>query len=166
MADWSAVYLRSLGTTEAIAAAGFALFSLAMAIGRLTGSWLTNLLGAANMIRLGGTLGAVGLSVALIGVSPALALVGFGIVGLGFSTIFPLVLSAAGETAKVPSKAIAFVSACGYGGLLLGPAIIGLLAEMTALRLALGSVVVLSVLVAAVGGIVAGKRREPALDSV
>lgn len=165
MADWGAVYLRSLGTTEAVAAAGFALFSLAMAIGRLTGGFFTNLLGAANMIRLGGTLGAVGLSVALVGASPALALVGFGIVGLGFSTVFPLVLSAAGEVSRVPSRAIAFVSVCGYGGLLLGPAIIGLTAELTAIRIALTTVVALSVLVAVIGGVVAARRPEPALDS-
>lgn len=165
MADWSAVYLRSLDTTEAVAAAGYAMFALAMAVGRLSGSWFTQLLGSANMIRLGGTLGALGLSVGLIGGSPMLALIGFGIVGLGFSTIFPLILSAAGETSNVPSKAIAFVSACGYGGLLLGPAIIGLLAELTALRFALGAVVVLSALVAVAGGVVGARRGEPALDS-
>ncbi|WP_119071157.1 MFS transporter [Rubrobacter indicoceani] len=165
MADWSAVYLRSLGTTEAVAAAGFALFSLTMAMGRLTGGWLTNRLGQATMIRAGGTLGAVGLSLGLIGGTPTLALVGFTIVGLGFSTVFPLVLSAAGEASRVPSRAIAFVSVCGYGGLLLGPAAIGLLAELTAIRLALVTVVALSIFVAAAGGLVAARKPEPALDS-
>lgn len=159
MADWSAVYLRDLGTTEGVAAAGYALFSAAMAAGRFSGNKLTELLGAASLVRLGGLLAAMGLTVALISGWAPLALLGFGVVGLGFSVVFPLTLSAAGRSGKVPSSAIAFVSACGYGGFLLGPAVIGFFAELTVLGVALASVVVLSVLVAAVAGAI-GERRE------
>lgn len=156
MADWSAVYLQELGATEAVAAAGYAMFSLAMAAGRLSGNKLAEVFGSVAMVRLGGTLGAVGLSVALLPGHPMLALIGFGIVGLGFSTIFPLALSAAGAAGR--ASAIAFVSAGGYGGLLLGPPIIGFLAEVSALRLALASVIFLSLCVAAVAGVVGGKE--------
>ena len=159
MADWSAVYLRELGTTEGVAAAGYALFSLAMAAGRFSGNKLTELLGAASLVRLGGLLAAMGLTVALVSGWAPLALMGFGVVGLGFSVVFPLTLSAAGQSGKVPSASIAFVSACGYGGFLLGPAVIGFLAELTVLGAALASVVVLSVLVASVAGAI-GDRRE------
>ena len=159
MADWSAVYLRELGTTEGVAAAGYALFSLAMAAGRFSGNKLTELLGAASLVRLGGLLAAMGLTVALVSGWAPLALMGFGVVGLGFSVVFPLTLSAAGQSGKVPSASIAFVSACGYGGFLLGPAVIGFFAELTVLGAALASVVVLSVLVASVAGAI-GDRRE------
>ncbi len=159
MADWSAVYLRDLGTAEGVAAAGYALFSLAMAAGRFSGNKLTELLGAASLVRLGGLLAAMGLTVALISGWAPLALLGFGVVGLGFSVVFPLTLSTAGRTGKVPSASIAFVSACGYGGFLLGPAVIGFLAELSVLSIALASVVGLSVLVAAVAGTI-GDRRE------
>lgn len=159
MADWSAVYLRELGTTEGVAAAGYALFSLAMAAGRFSGNKLTELLGAASLVRLGGLLAAMGLTVALISGWAPLALLGFGVVGLGFSVVFPLTLSAAGRTGKTPSASIAFVSACGYGAFLLGPAVIGFLAELTVLSLALAFVVGLSVLVAAVAGAIGDRRK-------
>jgi predicted MFS family arabinose efflux permease len=163
MADWSAVYMRGMGTTEAVAAAGYAMFSIDMAVGRFSGDRLTELLGARSLVRLGGMLGALGLAVVLLSGWAPLALLGFAVVGLGFSTIFPLTLSAAGESGKTPAAAIAFVSACCYGGFLLGPPIIGIFAEITALGLALATVIALSILVAAAAGAVGG-NREPAFE--
>lgn len=160
MADWSAVYLREMGTTEGVAAAGYALFSLAMAAGRFSGDKLTEVLGAASLVRLGGMLGALGLAVVLFSGWAPLALLGFLVVGLGFSTVFPLALSAAGEAGRTPSAAIAFVSACGYGGFLLGPPVIGFFAELTSLTVSLATVIVLSVMVAIAANVVGGKRES------
>lgn len=165
MADWSAVYLRGIGTTEGVAAAGYALFSLAMAAGRFSGDRLTELLGAASLARLGGMLGALGLAVVLLSGWAPLALLGFAVVGLGFSTVFPLALSAAGEAGKTPSAAIAFVSACGYGGFLLGPVVIGFLAEITALGVSLSAVIALSILVAAAAGAVGKREAKPTYEA-
>lgn len=160
MADWSAVYLRGMGTTESVAAAGYALFSLAMAAGRFSGDKLTELLGAASLVRLGGLLGALGLAVVLLSGWVPLVLLGFTVVGLGFSTVVPLAFSAAGESGKTPSAAIAFVSACGYGGFLLGPAVIGFFAELTALSISLATVIALSLLVAVTAGAVGDRRKS------
>lgn len=162
MADWSAVYLReAVGTGEGLAAAGYAAFSTTMAAGRLTGDRFTELLGAATLARLGGALAAFGLAVCLLFQSPWLALTGFGVVGLGFSTVFPLALSAAGRTRKMPpAAAIAAVASCGYAGFLVGPPIIGFTAELTNLRVALASVLVLSTIVAVLGGTVEQKSAR------
>ncbi|HVU65751.1 MAG TPA: MFS transporter [Ktedonobacteraceae bacterium] len=160
MADWSAVYLNTiLGASMGLAAAGYAAFSVVMALGRGLGDRLTNRLGPALTVRLGGLLAAAGLTLALVVNWVPLALVGFALVGSGFSVIFPLTLSAAGRTSKqVSGTAIATVATCGYVGFLVGPAAIGFAANALNLRIALGVVVLLS-LCAAVLAPVVGTRQ-------
>ncbi|MDB6068592.1 MAG: transporter [Pedosphaera sp.] len=146
MADWSAVYLRNnIGTRESLAAVGYATFSIAMAVGRFLGDRLTSRFGPANMVRLSGGLAAGGLSLALLSGNPAIALIGFGLVGLGFSTVVPIVFTAAGNTPGVPSGvALASVSSLGYLGFLIGPPFIGFAAQFLGLRSALGIIILAS----------------------
>jgi MFS family permease len=122
MADWSAVYLHTiLGAAMGVAATGYAAFSIVMAVGRGLGDRLTNRLGAALMVRLGGQVAASGLTLALVVNQVPLALVGFGLVGAGCAVIFPLTLSAAGRASqRVSGTAIATVATCGYVGFLAG----------------------------------------------
>jgi MFS family permease len=158
MADWSAVYLEgTLETGPGFAAAGYAAFSLAMAFGRLFGDGLTQRLGPARLVRLGGALAAVGFGVALAVGEPYVALAGFACAGAGFSIIFPAALSAAGRTKGMATgPALAAVSTAGYFGFLVGPPTIGLIAEALGLGAALYVIVLLSaaivVLARAVGG--------------
>ncbi|MEA2584532.1 MAG: hypothetical protein QOF33_2617 [Thermomicrobiales bacterium] len=148
MADWSAVYLRnSLDTGAGYAAAGYAVFSSTMALGRLTGDRLTSHFGPATLVRAGGAVVAIGLGLALLLGRPATALVGFACVGAGLSFVFPIVLSAAGRVRGVASgSALAAVTAVGYTGFLAGPPLIGLVAQVTSLRIALAIVAALGVL--------------------
>jgi len=145
MADWSAVYLRNtLGATAAFAAIGYAAFSFAMAAGRLTGDWLTARLGPVAIVRLGGVLVALGLGAGLLAGRPLASLLGFAAVGAGLSCAFPVVLSAAGRTPNLsPGAAIAAVATAGYTGFLVGPPLIGFVAQLIGLRLGLGVVVLL-----------------------
>jgi MFS family permease len=116
-----------------------------MTIGRLTGDWLTMQLGRVTIVRIGSALAAGGLAAALIFDSVTVALVGFICVGAGFSTIIPLVFSAAGRLDEGSAgPGLAAVTTAGYLGLLCGPPIIGIIAEYTSLRFALGSAVVLA----------------------
>jgi MFS family permease len=146
MADWTPVYLEGvLRTGPGLAAAGYAVFSGAMTIGRLTGDWLTMQLGRVMIVRIGSALAAGGLAAALMFDSVTVALVGFICVGAGFSTIIPLVFSAAGRLDEGSAgPGLAAVTTAGYLGLLCGPPIIGIMAEYTSLRFALGSAVVLA----------------------
>src|SRR5258707_3268696 len=90
MAGWSAVYLNNtLRAGVGLAAAGYAAFSIVMAVGRGLGDRLTNRLGPGTMVRLGGLIAASGLTLALLVTWVPLALLGFGLVGAGFSVIFP-----------------------------------------------------------------------------
>jgi MFS family permease len=143
MGDWSAVYLRhTLGTTDAVAALGFAAFSLTMATGRFLGDALVGRLGDERVVRrfTGGA--AVALGVALAVAHPWMALGGFATVGFGIANLIPIVFRAASRLDGVaPSEGIAAVGTFGYVGFLAGPPLIGLAAERFGLPIALGLVV-------------------------
>ena len=141
--DWSAVYLMdSRSSSQSLAAAGFAVFSLAMAAGRFGGDHVARRLGAARLLRLSGALAAGGLGFALIVKGVILAIVGLGVVGLGIANLIPVLFSAAGRVPGVtPGHALAAVATTGYVGFLAGPPLIGLAAEMAGLPAALGIVV-------------------------
>lgn len=153
IADWSAVYLReSLRSTPAVAATGYAVFSLLMAAGRLTGDALALRLGPAWVVRGGGALVALGIAVAVVSDVPAIAIMGFGLIGAGLACSFPLILSAASRTPGVSANtAIAAMATVGYTGFLIGPPLIGTVAEVVTLRGALGLLALVGVLVAVFG---------------
>jgi predicted MFS family arabinose efflux permease len=144
MADWSAVYLGQL-SGPGVAPLGYAVFSLSMALGRLRGDWFHERLGSVATVRWGGALAAAGLGIALlVGGVPA-TLAGFACAGWGFSAIYPILCSVAGKkAADKPQAGIAAVSATGYLGFLVGPPVIGFLAQASSLRTALALVAALS----------------------
>ena len=148
--DWSAVFLNDeAGASEALAAAGLAVFSLAMALGRLAGDGLAERFGAAAVVRVGSLLAAGGLAAGLAFAAPAAAIAGFTLMGAGLSGAFPLIVGAAARAGgEAEAPAIAAVSGAGYVGLMAGPATIGLLSEAASLRAALILVVALCIVCA------------------
>ncbi len=150
MADWSAVYLRDrLGADPGFAAAGYAAFSVAMAAGRFGGDALRARLRAVPLVRASGIIAAVGLGLALIVAQPLATLAGFACVGLGLANIVPVLFAAAGRTpGAAPGAGIAAVASVGYFGFLVGPPLIGFVAQLTSLAGGLGLVVVLLALIA------------------
>jgi MFS family permease len=139
MADWSAVYLKSVvGATDSIAALGFAAFSITMTGGRLLGDNLATRFGGANLVRTGGVTASVGLLLAILLPQVAPVLLGFAAVGAGLSIVVPLTFSAAGNVPNLPAGVgIAGVATIGYAGFLAGPPVIGLVAEASSLRVAM-----------------------------
>lgn len=139
MADWSAIFLRRIReTSEGMAAAGYASFSVTMAVGRFTGDALANRFGATALVRLGGALAVTGFTLALCVPHPAAAFLGFGLVGGGLATVVPMTFAAAGRTPGMSAgMALASVTTLGYLGFLLGPPLIGFAAEGLGLRHAL-----------------------------
>ena len=139
MADWSAIYLRSsLLTGPGFAALGYAVFSGAMAVGRLTGDRLTWKLGRAHVVRYGALLAAAGLIVALLYRNASGALMGFTCVGAGLATIIPSTFAAGGNIeGTAPGPSLAVIAAAGYLGFLTGPPLIGFVAQFSSLRAAL-----------------------------
>lgn len=156
MADWSAVYLRrSLRTTEAVAASGYASFSFAMAGGRILGDWLTRVAGRVKIVRFGALLSAAALALGLIAARVPATLGAFLAMGAGFSVIVPLTFGAAGRTGATAGAGLAAVNTAGYIGFLSGPPLIGFTANAVGLRGALWIVVLSSICVSALARAVA-----------
>jgi predicted MFS family arabinose efflux permease len=140
--DWSAVFLREHRRVDvSLAGMGYAVFSVAMTVCRLTGDAMTHRFGSTRMLRIGGALACAGfLAVALVP-STAAALAGLAVVGIGAANIVPVLFSGAGRVPGVPPGiALATVTTIAYAGLLLGPALIGFVADATNLSLAFGLV--------------------------
>lgn len=146
MADWSAVFLTEVArSTEAEAALGYGLYSVVMMAARLGAGRVINRLGAVRAARIAGLTAAAGLVVALTGANLATGLIGFALVGLGYSVVVPLAFSRAANDPHVPpGRAIAGVATLGYGGMVLGPVAIGALAQATSLPAAFGLIAVLA----------------------
>ena len=129
--DWSALFLIGTHLVDpAHAGFGYTMFAIAMTIGRLTGDMIVKALGGMKVVVIGGLVSAAGFLLAVFAPVPALAFVGFLLVGIGASNIVPVLFSAAGRQTRMPaSLAIAAITTLGYAGILVGPAAIGFLAQ-------------------------------------
>lgn len=149
MEHWSGVYLRqTLGLSALLGGSGVAVFYGAMAAGRLGAAWVIRRFGNRATLLGAGLLSAGGMVLSLATREPLLVVAGFLVVGLALSAVVPIAFSAAGDIA--PGRAGAAISAVttlGYGGFLLGPVIVGGLAEIFGLRLALGTIAVAGVVI-------------------
>jgi MFS family permease len=143
MGDWAAVFLREYRRAGMDAAAiGFAGFSLAMAGGRFAGDWVRRRWGAPILLRAGGLAAAVGITTALTAPGLVPSVLGFTLFGLGLANMIPILFGAAGRVQRTtPGLGIAAVATTGYAGLLAGPPLIGMTAELVGLRLALVAIV-------------------------
>jgi predicted MFS family arabinose efflux permease len=138
MGDWSGIYLKhDLGASGSAAATGFAGFSLGMALARLAGDGLARRWGSGRLLSAGMGLVTVALGLTLVIGDPAIAVVGFALIGIGIANAVPLLFSAAG---RVPPSgpSLAAVFTVGYTGFIVGPPLIGVLADATSLAAALG----------------------------
>src|SRR5919106_1461266 len=161
--DWSGIYLATEAVAPAgIAPLGLAAFSLSMGVGRLAADPATERAGSPRVAAGGAASAAFGLGLALALATPAGAVLGFAVMGLGLSAVFPLALRASGLEGPSAAPGLAAVSTVGYAGFLLRPPVIGLLAEATGLRGALLLVCGLCLLAAALAGHVREATPRPA----
>ncbi|MCE0537128.1 MFS transporter [Kineosporia rhizophila] len=139
LGDWGALHLReNLEAHPGIAAVGYALFSLAMATGRIAGPRLITRLGDTRVLLGGTLLAAAGALATALGPSLPVALTGFLLVGLGLANVFPLAIGRAGLLNG--ARGVGLASTVAYLGPLAGPPVIGLVADQVGLRTALTGV--------------------------
>lgn len=177
--DWSALYaVRERGMDEASAAVTFSVFCVAMAIVRLLGEQAERRFGADRMLVGGALVAGGGLLLTALVPSPAVAYVGFGLAGGGLAFAFPVALNMAGAVGRRGDgtggeREIGFVTTIAYSGFLIGPPMIGGVAQLTNLEVAVGFSGVIAVLIAPVALAAAAARRreetgmsdrEPALN--
>jgi len=153
IADWSAIYLsKTLDAGPLVASLGYAGFSMAMAIGRFSGDSIRMALGSRKAIAGGSLLGCIGMVLTIISPVAPMAILGFTLAGLGFSTVVPLLFSKAANTPGVAAgTGIAAIASAGIVGFLIAPPIIGFISEWLSLSAGLGFVALLAGVAALVG---------------
>jgi fucose permease len=149
--DWSAVFLRDVtGAAAGAAALGVVAVAGAMALGRLSGDAVVRRLGPVTTVRTGGIVAFAGV-VLLLTSSPAwLAIVAFGLIGLGVSTAVPLAFAAAGRIGGAhPGHQIAAVATIGYGAGMATPFLVGVITQFSSIQIAFGVVGLLTLVIVA-----------------
>lgn len=136
MFDWSGVYFMEVVKVPAsMKTMGYVAFMGTMTGGRFAGDWLANKIGKKKMLQISGLFMASGLAIAVLFPYMATATLGLLLVGFGVSSVVPLVYSAAGKSTTMSAgMALAAVSSISFIGFLIGPPLIGIVAQFADLR--------------------------------
>lgn len=160
MYDWCVLYLKQeVGMSQDRAALGYASFCGAMALARFGGDALRARYSERLLLGASATLSAVAMAIVLLSGHPVVSLIGYAFVGAGLAPVVPILFSAATRVPGVSrAAAIASVSSIGYSGFLVGPPLIGFIAQSVSLTAAMSVVVIGTALLAL------GARRVPTAD--
>ena len=159
MADWSAIFLRdALAADAGTVGLGYAVFAALVAAGRFGGDSLKRRFGAVVTARICGVLAVLGAGLLYVAPTVPVALLGFATIGIGVSVGFPLAVTAAAAlTDRSAASNVAVLSFVALLGFLVGPPVIGFVAEHTDIRLGIACLV--PVLIASLA---LTKRLDPA----
>lgn len=132
--DWSGLYLKEVTMApEMLIGSGFLAFSTTMTLGRFLGDGISARIGSVKILGLG-ALVAIGGYVLVLSGQTMPAIVGFALNGLGFSVMVPELFRIGGNVKGVDSaQGVSFIAGTGYSGFLVGPVILGFLAEQASL---------------------------------
>ncbi|MFP9113334.1 MFS transporter [Flavobacterium sp. RHBU_3] len=149
MFDWTTIYFKKVvNAADAYAGLGFTAGMCMMATGRFVADGFSARFGLKRTLQLSGVLSLSGLAIAIAFPYLVPAIIGFMLIGAGISSVVPLVYSVAGRsTTMAPGPAIAAVSTISFLGFLIGPPIIGFLAEAFSLRVSFLFVALMALLV-------------------
>ncbi len=133
--DWSGLYLKEITMApEVLIGSGFLAFSTTMTLGRFLGDGISAKIGSVKIVALGSLIAILGYVLVLSG-NTILAIAGFALNGLGFSVMVPELFRIGGNVKGVDSsQGVAFIAGSGYTGFLLGPVLLGFLAESGTLK--------------------------------
>jgi MFS family permease len=143
--DWSALYLTGeKGLEVAKGGLGYAAFALMVTIARFAGGPLVHILGTARVIAFGGLLAAFGIVLSLAAEHWAVALIGYGLCGLGCANVSPVLISSLSRQDGMPVQlAVTVATTIGFAGVLAGPAMMGVVAHFSSLSMAFALLAVL-----------------------
>lgn len=136
--DWSPIYLHdNLHVSTGHAGLAYQTFTVMMTLGRLLGDRVVDRLGRMRSIGLLAAVGTIGMALGLTAHTTVTALIGFACLGLGLSVMVPVFFSTAADGPGAAGPKLALVSSFSYAGFLLGPALIGQLANATSIYTAI-----------------------------
>lgn len=149
--DWGALLLlQNPKMSPAWAGLGYAVFSVAMTLGRFSGDKIIQRFGRYPVMLTGALTAAAGMSLAVWLPWPEIALLAFLLVGFGLSNTVPMLFNAAGNQQDMPANlAISAMTTLGYAGILSGPALIGFISQWISLSGAFLAIALLLLAVAA-----------------
>jgi len=155
--DWGALLLlQRPGMSTAHAGLGYAVFSVAMTLGRLTGDSIIQRFGRFPVMLAGALTASAGLAMAVFLPSPQAALLAFLLVGFGLANTVPMLFNAVGNQQDMPANlGISAMTTLGYAGILSGPALIGFISQWLSLSGAFLLIALLLLAVAASARLVA-----------
>lgn len=150
MFDWSGIYFKDIVKAPgALVILGYTSFMIMMASGRFIGDAMNNKFGRKRVMQISGCMISLGLFTAVFFPYIIPSTIAFMIVGLGVSTIVPTVYSLAGKNPTVSAgEALTIVSSVSFLGFLMGPPIIGYIAETFGLQFSFAFIGVFGVLIA------------------
>jgi predicted MFS family arabinose efflux permease len=154
MLDWSAVFLRDRrGISLEFAGAGYAAFSVSMAVMRLVGDKIVEKLSGSTVVLSGCVIAVTGLVMVMASPWIPLVLAGFMLLGIGASNLVPIFFSEGGRLPGIsPAISIAAITTMGYAGQLSGPVFLGYVAHKFSLEAAFGVIAFLMAAVAVIYG--------------
>ena len=144
-ADWGAILARdTFNASPFVSTIPYLAFSITMVLGRFSGDFLAHRFGTKVLINGGGAIAGVGIVSGLLIGGIGGIIFGWLASGIGLSIVIPMLFSEAGVIAKnkfdgqySSAEAVATVSGIAYFGFLIGPPVIGFLADHLTLRWAM-----------------------------
>lgn len=159
--DWLVLALvDDYGESRTNGALAYAVLMVAMIITRVAGGRISDRLGRARTLQIFAAIGAVGVVTVILGGTLPFALIGSALWGAGVALGFPLFLSAAGE-GENPARRVSFVASSGYMAFLVGPPVLGLIAQSMGLLTMFWILVAFAVAAAVFAGAAGGRQTTP-----
>ncbi len=161
--DWSAVYLANVvGASPGVSALALSGFSLGLMAARFVADALGARFGDVVLLRFGALFAGSGMTLGLVLPVAPVAILGFVAVGMGFAAVVPIAFRRAANLDGIePGVGVAAVATVAYTGFLAGPPLIGLVAEVIGLRVAMAIVPLLAFAVAALAISLSPRRPNP-----
>ena len=155
--DWGGVLAReTFGASAFVSTIPFIAFSFTMVVGRFFGDQLATKFGPNRILKVGGLIGGTGLAAGLIVGGTTGVIFGWFLFGAALSAVIPLLFSAAGSMANKrfagsisPAEAVAMISGISYFGFIVGPPLMGFLADAITLRWAMLVPAILAIIISA-----------------
>ncbi|WP_395633573.1 MFS transporter [Flavobacterium sp.] len=149
MFDWSGVYFKEIiKAPGALVVLGYTTFMISMASGRFLSDFLVARYGAKKVLIISGLVISAGLYSAVLWPYLIPCTVAFMLVGFGVSNVVPIIFNAAGKNENVPTGiALTIVTSISFLGFLMGPPLIGYIAELTNLKHSFAIIGIFGVLV-------------------